>query len=297
VNYDSLAQEVLGRPRELVADWDEFNRERLPTLRRAMVGRDCVTDLTSGTRYCDPADWPFGGRDVAKAFVHHQRKAAGVARALHHPRDLALLDLPAPQFFAGPAQGELAYVDITACHYNLYRSVGCYNPGAIIEADRVRIMRGSISLDGVEMFSADHLARNSIVGFARTRAWTEYRSGHRVECAGWMSTTAPDLWAIIVLALQALAGFAVLECGAVYVATDGYIVPLSSVARLLAEIAGWGLSATVDEGEAQVRGMGSYQVGRRATKKAHWGEPVSTLFSVSAGQAESLREALNPPRR
>lgn len=76
------------------------------------------------------------------------------------------------------------------------------------------------------------------------------------------------LWGFVQDTLHGLAYDMVQQAGAVYVNTDGYIIPAERLrdADKIAE--NWGLHFTIrDEGKAEVRGAGDYDIGGRMSRR------------------------------
>lgn len=76
-----------------------------------------------------------------------------------------------------------------------------------------------------------------------------------------------ELWGYIKCVLHSIARFAVEVCNAIYVHTDGYIVPSNCVQTLMSYISSFHLSPRiVSEGETFVCGFGNYKCGDKYTK-------------------------------
>lgn len=113
----------------------------------------------------------------------------------------------------------------------------------------------------------DKAARSYLVTGALKSAvgvWNGYKTF-------WMKTHNKhinyELWGCIQCILHSIAQYAVMNCHAVYVHTDGYIIPSEYVADLLYHIRSYGLDATVKAtGVTIVCGFANYMCGEKRTK-------------------------------
>jgi hypothetical protein len=95
------------------------------------------------------------------------------------------------------------------------------------------------------------------------------------------------LWALVQDVLHGVADD-MLGLGAVYVHTDGYIIPAENLAQGSEILNDWGLRGNVKaHGDANVLGVGSYRVGDFQTKRT--GVIPSEMFSISPVEKHWLR--------
>jgi hypothetical protein len=287
---DELALRLMDKDRHMVTRWDEWRRDVLPGLAHAVAGRASYSARLEGNhwrKWVDVDDWPYTQPDLVREFLRDKikrqlPKGAGFGgHRLWHGAELKLLDIPAPlHFVGGTVRGEYAYVDLIAAFYTMYRQIGFYDPHITSTG---KLLRGWVDLEGVEMFGRDHLARNSLVGIARARRFEEFHHGRRevVHHAGQF--TSPGLWGAIVWRLREIARDAVASFGAVYVATDGYIVPAERSASFADYLGARGLrSRVLGVGDAIVNGLGSYAVGEYGKLKDRPDTPaISNLDGAS----------------
>jgi hypothetical protein len=272
---NELELRLMDRDRHMVTDWPRWERDVLPGLSRVFAGRWSYSAQMQGNhwrKWLDVDDWPYSPPELVREFLRDKIKrqlprGAGFGHhQLWHGGELKLLDIPAPlHFVGGTVRGEYGYVDLIAAFYTIYRQIGFYDPHVTSSG---KILRGWVDLDGVEMFGRDHLARNSLVGIARARRFDELHHGQRVVRYGPGRFTSPGLWGAVVGRLREIARDAVASFGAVYVATDGYIVPAERVAPFADYLGARGLrSRTLGIGEATITGLGSYVVGEYGSLK------------------------------
>lgn len=289
---DMLARIDRGE-RVMMEDFDDFKKARLPELQRAIAGRWSFTDLVSTprVRYVDAHDWPWRTLDLVRPFLGMRYKEANRKAAMHSSTERRWLDLPAPNYYeGGTIQGDYAYVDIRSTFYSIYRLLNFYDPAVSVRGNSVSILKGWITLDECEIFARDKVARNAVVGLARTQRWIEYHYGKPEEMTGVSRITSPGLWAVVALVLNAIALDAIEKFGAVYVYTDGYIVPADQRQGLLDYLCTWALSGRVEAfGEATIRGRGSYDFGKKQGRSQATGVPHREIHEMSPRLRTSLR--------
>lgn len=114
-------------------------------------------------------------------------------------------------------------------------------------------------------FPAPHLkvARNSIVSLARKSKITIWTGKKLIqENTSQVFRNAP-LWAFVMDTLHSVA-CDMIEIGAVYVHTDGYIVPADQAGSAFRVLESWGLLGGIKAwGETEVKAVGVYQVGSK----------------------------------
>ena len=171
---------------------------------------------------------------------------------------------------------DMAYVDLVGAYWTIVQVLGWdveYLPGGFLG-------KRSDMLD----FPYPHIksVRNMLVsaGMIDTvNMWQPQRIvpvniGNKHKNMGLYTVTQDVLHACAKLAEN---------LGAVYVHTDGYIVPMANVPALVTRLAEWGLPARVKhEGNAVVKGVGMYRVGgyKTATYADGWGGDMSHIEPV-----------------
>jgi hypothetical protein len=153
------------------------------------------------------------------------------------------------------------YVDIKSTYYSLLTLVGWnadYYPSRWL-------IQGRLPLD--YPLKDDKIARaylvtgslKSVVGI-----WNGKKAFYRKTHNPHINYA---LWGLVTDILHCIAQYAVSQCEAVYVHTDGYIVPEHRTEQLINHIATWGLTAGVKhQGETMVCGFSNFICGERITK-------------------------------
>lgn len=264
----TLSAELLSRERVMVTDWAAWRDQVRPTLSWAVEGLNRVTELEGQRRRWIDADlWPFAMRELAGPYLRWlARECGGRTSRLGAGGNLSLLDIPAPLHFAGGLHvGEWAYVDLVRAFWTIYRTMTYDCMVRVRDDGSVIVGHGGMDLSiRSDLLAGDAIARNAVIGIARIRRGRMIRGGRRVVVDGPGRWTSPGLWAVIASRLHYIARAAVDQFGAIYVATDGYIVPRDRAAALIAWIEGEGLSARVKvAGDGTVTGVGSWAIGDR----------------------------------
>jgi hypothetical protein len=254
-----------------------FTKEELEALRAYIMRHG----PPSGTAYVSPyaVVWQRGGRKPAVKAVYegatdilgrlpseiaraHLEGAYSVWRPPYQKGLLALLErVSAPYYAVVGRYPGMAYVDLRAAYYVLYtRWWGLeYWPMRYLTAPRTTIRWD-------EELSGNKLARNALYGLLRGTRKVAYTQ------KGVFSHPAhqyvyPQVALAVLDTLHAIAYEVVERWGAIYVHTDGYIVPATVAPYLvewLREV--WGLEARIDAiGDADIRGVGIYAVGAKAS--------------------------------
>ena len=270
-------------PRELISDDARFRSETLPQISCAYEGRWYLTEASGSRRRFMRADaYPEHPIELVSPYISWLSREAGVKLRAPARRSLDLLDIPAPMHFAGERRGRYAYVDVRSAYYAIYRRTSYDCRVWISDDEVVHVGRGGMLLShGSEIFASDRLCRNSIVGIARTRRVVTVRHGERVVEEHATRMTSPGLWAYIAAELHTLARIA-LDHGAVYVNTDGYIVPERQADALIAAIGSLGYSATIRaRGVAHLPGFGSFRFpGHVSLTYPMHSEPLSRVLPL-----------------
>ena len=159
---------------------------------------------------------------------------------------------------------DAAYVDIKSAWFSILSLVGwdCdYFPGRWFA-------KGSPPVDFP--LQSNKVARSSLVSLARSSHVPVWRNGGTKLEKIFNPCENPHIFGIIADVLNAIAAAAVDYYGAVYVATDGFILPAARVESFQAFISSWGLASSIKgAGDGFVFGPGSYYVGAMRTIHLH----------------------------
>lgn len=154
-----------------------------------------------------------------------------------------------------------SYVDIKSTYYSILSVVGWnvdYYP-------HQWVIQGRLPLDFP--LRNDKVARSYLVTASLKSVvgmWTGKRAFYRQTRNRHINYS---LWGIVTDILHSIAQYAVDECEAVYVHTDGYIIPEEYTDKLINHISSWGLLAGVKHnGECMVCGFSNFMVGERRTE-------------------------------
>jgi len=157
---------------------------------------------------------------------------------------------------------DMAYVDLRAAYYVLYtRWWGLeYWPMRYLRPPRT-VIRWK------EELATHKLARNALYGLLRGTTKIGYAKGGRLIRYPAHQYVYPQVALAVVDTLHAIASQAVRMWKAVYVHTDGYIVPARLASHMVAWLRErWGLEARIDAiGDAHVLGVGIYAVGSKVS--------------------------------
>lgn len=169
--------------------------------------------------------------------------------------------------YAFPWKGDAAYYDLKSAYWSIVQVVGWdleYSPGKYLR-------QGKQPYDFPYYWHK--VARNTLVSIGIQSTVRQYNT----ETRQYRTTNVGNkyknvmLWALVNDVLNALAVQAVAH-GAVYVNTDGYIIPDDRAHHALLTMADWGLPIAMDfQGKTEVRYLASYRVGEKVT--GHWLTP------------------------
>lgn len=211
---------------------------------------------------------PEVARDYIRVkYIEPRRHTMAQYESINQPR-------AAPLYARKGVYENMAYVDLKAAYWSIVKIVGWdvdYYPGRWL---------GKRSENDDFPVPENKIARNSLVSTTLlnpTHIWT----GEKLELIKAHSMYVNyDLWSCVMDVLHAIATIA-LKAGAVHIHTDGYIVPMKHANLLIEEIHRWGLHAIIkDEGDAAIKGVGAYRIGKRATKKVYHFTPhnISSVY-------------------
>ncbi|MCK5014672.1 MAG: hypothetical protein KAS66_12730 [Candidatus Omnitrophica bacterium] len=174
------------------------------------------------------------------------------------PGHIKLLDQRSPLFYDGPQIGKLIYIDLEAAYSQIYRNLWLDTPYP-------RGLGGQYPLATIAHRLKDwKIARNSVIGIARSTTLVAYRGTRRITVKTKNRFLAPGLWATVQSLLHWIACQAI-ECGAVYVNTDGYIFyldPPEFWLQFTEWLTGQGIAwSTRVEGKGEIVSWNNYQIG------------------------------------
>lgn len=137
------------------------------------------------------------------------------------------------------------------------------------------------------------LARNCLVSMglpSGVNVWTP-RVGFEQK-KPYKPTVNLVLWRFVQDVLHGIASDMVEKAGAVYVNTDGYIVPDSKMAEVEMVAQSWGLFFTIKEsGQAVIRGAGDYDIGGHRSRRLR---TIPKSFSyIHPTEIDWLRKKIN----
>lgn len=220
-------------------------------------------DRPDGTRVC--REWPNskGEKELLTpgeaARSELARTFPGLRRVGWMAASIKLFDWRWPMLYQGPFAGRGAYIDLSGAYHQLYSRLWLDTA--------FPCGYGTLSLSGI----ADNLkewkaARNSLVGVTAARQTMGVRGYKSFPLHTKNAYLSPGLWATIQAILNELAFFAE-KCGARYIATDGYIFDDLLKAEHFEEVLyDSGLRYRKATGRIDVKGWGSYAVGKKATE-------------------------------
>lgn len=156
---------------------------------------------------------------------------------------------------------DMTYIDIKSAYWSIIRIIGWdvdYMPGRFI----------TVRSSNEDFPAADHkTARNTLVSSTQSGklpVWTG-RQLIMENIGATMINSA--LWAAVADILNGVA-MDMERLGAVYINTDGYIVPRAKQEQAIDTIRAWGLPSSVKhEGDCKVICVGAYTIGDHTTKQ------------------------------
>lgn len=243
-----------------------------PAASRRILDEDVIITRLNGV----PQTPPEIARDYLLCKYTEKRR--------HTKNQYTAINLPRshPRYCDPGRYADMAYVDLKSAYWSITRILGWdidYYPG--------RWLAKRSDNDDFPL-AENKIARNCLVSaglMSPSHVWTG-------EAIKRVKTHNPlinyDLWAAVNDVLHSIASIA-LEFGAVYINTDGYIVPRTLADSLINAIAEWGLNARIKgEGDADVYAIGSYKVGALTTKhKPHFA--LGMLNAVYTPDADWLK--------
>lgn len=176
---------------------------------------------------------------------------------------------------------DMAYVDLKSAYWSILRMFGWdadYFPGKWL----------GVSSSILDFPLQDHKPARSGLVTAGLSSPCRFWTGERLE---WKTIGSRHinlgLWALVQDVLHGIADD-MLSLGAVYVHTDGYIVPQSQLAAATEIAMSWGFTCSVKgQGDACVWGVGAYKIGSVQTKRQ--GLLPTTFFAIEPVHKDWLR--------
>lgn len=220
-----------------------------PGLKQRWIPEARVIDIGNG-----PQTRPEVARDyLAVKYPARRRAVKEQIDAIRDKPPMPLLCLPA-RWHAG------AYVDLHAAYWSIMRLTGWdvdYWPGRWL---RPGTPPTDFPLPG------DKVSRNALVTCALPGPITMWTGEKFIRVKAGNPHVNLCLWHLIADVLHLVAGYA-LDAGAVYVHTDGAILPARNVESYQHAVAGIGLEATVKaSGLTLVYGLQNWRCGGRSTR-------------------------------
>lgn len=179
----------------------------------------------------------------------------------------------APLYFRPAHIQDAVYVDIVSTYWTLMLIGGWnvdYKPAGWIAPGRAPIDFPCPTFK---------LARNCLVSLGLSSANHTWNNGRFSSSYGKNPYINYGLWAFVQDTLHCLAVDA-LECGALYVHTDGYILPSENTSEFFARCSSWGIPVKVKaRGNSWIMGVGNYKVGDYVVRrpKETYGRPFSNV--------------------
>lgn len=154
----------------------------------------------------------------------------------------------------GKYNKEMVYLDLKSAYWSIVRVIGWdvdYFPGMLVR------QRGCDDFP----FAGNRLARNSLVSLGLPSHGFLYLNGRFITVPhSWRVNLG--LWSAVQDILHGVADDMIKRAGAVYVNTDGYILPAAHEAIAREIGAEWGLEmGEKNRGRATVYGVGAYSIG------------------------------------
>lgn len=263
---------VIDKMRELAAARQERYMnvivDQLPSLWElpgfAYLGTFSYTLPGEGVRFIArhaAIDIGFGIQTPAEIARDYIRvKYPGRRRARGYQAELIWKKRSQPMYAKTGNHGDCAYVDITSAYWSILNLAGWdvdYCPNRFVKW-------GTPPTDFP--CPTHKLARNSLVSsclLTPSQVW----NGYKIEVRKHRNPALNmSLWAFVQDVLTGIA-IEMLDLGAKYINTDGYIVPFKKTERAMSIIREWGLNASIKaSGDTYVSGVGVYRVGEKRTK-------------------------------
>lgn len=193
-------------------------------------------------------------------------KTMDINRVSHWRYNIATLEAlktsRPPQYAVAGVYKDMVYIDLNSAYYTVYiRFLGIdFLPNRYFS---VRPM----DVEPLFLLREDKIARNSVFGFLRSEYGCVYSRNAVSFVRRGKGLFHPSLSLFTYELLSLLALELIEKCSAVYVNTDGYILPYKHLGEAMEIIRSYGFQAKVEDvGDADILGIGSYRIGGRKTK-------------------------------
>lgn len=197
----------------------------------------------------------------------------------------------APLFVHPSIIRKAIYIDINSAYWTIVQMVGwnvAYLPGKWLTPGRAPLDFPLPNSKGARNYLVSIGLRSNVM------VWTGYRM---VSRHAYNAHINGSLWLLVQDILHSIAAIAV-SLGAIYVHTDGCIIPSDKADEYMEHVKSFGLTPRiVAEGTAYVCGFGNYQIGDKRTKRF---EPERAQFafnSVRKTQSRWLSNILGEVRK
>lgn len=171
------------------------------------------------------------------------------------------IERPWPYHAEAGIYPDMVYVDLKSAYWSIVQAVGWdveYLPGGYLG---VRSDMTDFPLPG------HRASRNALVSVGKTSGAVMWTGSEYIKPNGGNRLKNLGLFSLVMDVLNGLA-FDIMRLGAVYIHTDGYIIPASCLPAAYDVIESWGLVGRVKhEGDAVVYGVGSYSMGGHKTDR------------------------------
>lgn len=160
----------------------------------------------------------------------------------------------------GKYNREMVYLDLKSAYWSIVKVIGWdvdYLPGMLVRR------KGCDDFP----FAANRLARNSLVSMGLPSHGFLYKDGRMIAVPhAWKVNIG--LWTAVQDILHGIADEMIKRAGAVYVNTDGYIIPAENEAIGREIGAEWGLAmGEKNRGRATIYGVGAYSIGGKICER------------------------------
>jgi hypothetical protein len=172
----------------------------------------------------------------------------------------------------GKYNTEMVYLDLKSAYWSIVKVIGWdvdYFPGMLVRR------RGCSDYP----FAHNRLARNSLVSMGLPSHGFLYKDGRIIAVPhAWKVNLG--LWTAVQDILHGIADEMIKRAGAVYVNTDGYIIPAENEAIGREIGAEWGLAmGEKNRGRTTIYGVGAYSIGGKICERTRrFAEPIDAVY-------------------
>ena len=240
------------------------------------VGSNSFTDMTIHTKFL--GQWPYLYSEVATEYVRLCCEVSGYNPRPRKRRDE--LSGP-PGYFMGYAEGNLSYIDIQACYFQLWSPTGID-----LGYSRDELSDCTAPFIHADLFGEHKGIRNTCFGLFNHRRGTAIKHGKFIQSRQWTFTQQPDLAAYVFDTITAIAQDAISRFDIHAWITDAAILPTSQADDFIGFLwEDWGMVAVrkAQGNHASVYNLNSHSIGDKVTqdirrgKRPQRGAPVREL--------------------